>query len=83
MKKKRNTLGQFTRENFDITIKIPGLFIILRFIIIFILFLPWLYFLFYRLKILEFFDLWMDYIFSSESNGQSNNAKDKKSNGFF
>ena len=39
--------------------------------------------IFYRLKILNFLDLWMESIFSCERNGQINDAKDKKSNGFF
>ena len=45
--------------------------------------MPWLYFLFYRLKIVELLDTWMEYVFSFGTNGQDNNAKDKKSNGFF
>ena len=45
--------------------------------------MPWLYFLFYRLKIVELLDTWMEYVFSFGANGQENNAKDKKSNGFF
>ena len=83
MKKKRNTLGQFTRENLEVTIKIPSLLEALKYLIIFILIMPWLYFLFYRLKIVELLDTWMEYVFSFGANGQENNAKDKKSNGFF
>ena len=83
MKKKRNTLGQFTRENLEVTIKFPSLLEALKYLIIFILIMPWLYFLFYRLKIVELLDSWMEYAFSFGKNGQENNAKDKKSNGFF
>ena len=45
--------------------------------------MPWLYFIFYRLKILELLDIFMESIFSFGANNQENTAKDKKANGFF
>ena len=83
MKKKRNTLGQFTRENLEVTIKFPSLLEAIKYLIIFILIIPWLYFIFYRLKILELLDIFMESIFSFGENKQENTAKDKKTNGFF
>lgn len=85
MKKRRNALGQFTREHFNITFEIPGALSILRALIVLILLLPWIHFLFYRIKILEFLGDYMEYIFaydlSNETKGKE--GKDKKNGGFF
>ena len=83
MKKKRNELGQFTKDNFDLTIKFPDPIPLLRAIIIGFILLPWIYLLFYRLKILDFFEVWMEYIFSYVPNTEDMTEKGKKSNGFF
>ena len=45
--------------------------------------MPWLYFIFYRLKILELFGIFMESIFSFEINDQENTARDKNNKWFF
>ena len=85
MKKKRNSLGQFTRDSFNVTFEIPGILSIFRALILFFLLLPWIYFLFYKFKILEFFGEYMDSIFSFQLNdgAKTNGDKEKKNGGFF
>ena len=83
MNKKRNGLGQFTRDNFDIIIKIPGPLRFLRAFILLMLFLPWIYFLCCKLNVLELFKDLLVFIFNDKANIVENGDKSKKSNGFF
>lgn len=64
------------------TIKFPGLIPLLRAFLIEFILLPWIYFLFYWLKIFDSLEAWMNIIFSYVSNKEDMTEKGKKSNGF-
>ena len=86
MGKSRNSKGQFTK-NIDketYTIRVPGPIKILK--ILFILFfllliiLPWIFILFYRLRIKELFLRMVEFLFIE---GIADDSTNKKTNGFF
>ena len=76
MNKKRNGLGQFTRDNFDIIIKISGPLTVLRAFILLMLFLPWIYFLCCKLNVLELWKIYW-YSFLNKANLVENKIKSK------
>ena len=82
MQKKRNGLGQFTKDNLDIVIKIPGPITFLRAIFLITILLPWIFIIFYRLNLFEFVRSFMEYVFSPNKNENGSDEK-KKGNSFF
>ena len=86
MGRNRNSKGQFA-SNIDketFTIRIPGPIKILKIlfilIVVFLIILPWIFVLFYRLRIKELFLRIVEFIFIE---GIADDSTNKKTNGFF
>ena len=83
MKKQRNELGQFTRENYDFVIKIPGPVTIFRAFVIIFLLSPWIFIIFYKLNVFQLFQVLMENMLSLSHGAEHIEENGKKTSGFF
>ena len=78
MARKRNKLGQYIKED-GIVIRVPGLKKLLQYVLLLLIFSPWIYVALFRIDLKELFLSFMNYVFKIEPKDQKTTTK----NGFF
>ena len=78
MGKKRNNLGQYVKED-GIVIRVPGFKKLLQYVLVLLIFSPWIYVLLFRIDLKELFVTFMNYVFKIEPKDPKTTTK----NGFF
>ena len=78
MGKKRNSLGQYVKED-GIVIRVPGFKKLLQYALVILIFSPWIYVLLFRIDLKELFVTFMNYVFKIEPKDPKTTTK----NGFF
>ena len=77
MGKKRNNLGQYVKED-GIVIRVPGFKKLLKYVLVLLIFSPWIYVLLFRIDLKELFVTLMNYVFKIEPKDPKTTTK----NGF-
>ena len=77
MGKKRNSLGQYAKEDL-LVIRVPGFKKLLQYVLVLLIFSPWIYVSLFRIDIKELFLSFMNFIFKIEPKDPKATAK----NGF-
>ena len=78
MGKKRNNLGQYVKED-GIVIRVPGFKKLLQYVLVLLIFSPWIYVLLFRIDLKELFVTFMNYVFKIDPKEPKTTTK----NGFF